>query len=98
MNPYKTVLAMCNDTAKPVDLRLGFDDLTTQEKRVLDGLPLDPFLHLIQPILFVIAGVRDEHLNQLNRIFPDQTIVIDRLDVASISTGSLKFDTFKGAA
>jgi hypothetical protein len=86
---FETVSQMLSDESKPISLRLGFDDLTVEEYKVLSKQPHAPFIHLCPQILFILSGLVQlpEYLEHLEQIPADKTLVFDRETFARIGAG-----------
>ena len=88
---YETVLAMLQDESKPLVLRLGFDDFTAEEHKILSKQPHAPFLHLAQPVLLILAGLvtLPTYIEHLEQIPADKTIIFTRSTLVQIAAGSI---------
>lgn len=88
---YETVLAMLQDESKPLVLRLGFDDLNSVEHAELSKQPHQPFLHLAQPVLLILAGLIQipTYVEHLEQIPADRTIIFTRRTLVQIAAGSV---------
>jgi hypothetical protein len=86
---FETVNQMLADESKPLSLRLGFDDLTSDEYKVLSKQPHQPFIHLCPQILFVISGLVQlpEYLEHLEQIPADRILAFDRETLARVGAG-----------
>jgi hypothetical protein len=86
---FETVNQMLADESKPISLRLGFDDLTSAEYKVLSKVPHQPFLHLAPQILFIVSGLctLPEYLEHLEHIPADRTLAFDRECLARVGGG-----------
>lgn len=84
-----TVSEMLADESRPLVLRLGFDDLTPAEHKVLSKQPHAPFLHLAPQILLVLGGLiqMPEYLSHLEQIPSTATLVFDKSTLGQIAVG-----------
>ncbi len=85
----ETVSAMLSDETKPLVLRLGFDDLTPAEHKILSKQPHSPFLHLAPQILLVLGGLitMPEYISHLEQIPSDATLIFDKSSLGFIAVG-----------